>query len=76
MTGSSICSTPGRQRLLFLMAGTMTLISVVLTLLVDSRWSLLAAFVAINQLTFAVFGACPASLILGRVCRPSVEQTA
>ena len=47
MTGSPICPTPGRQRLLFLMAGTMTLISVVLTLLVDSRW-LLAAFVAIN----------------------------
>lgn len=55
------------ERVLFAMAGTMTLISVLLVALVSPWFLLLTAFVGINQWLFVVFGACPASLILGRL---------
>lgn len=62
------CTSAGRQRLLFGMAGTLTMTSVVLTATVSPWFLLIAAFVAANQLAFASLGACPASLILGRLC--------
>ena len=63
------CSTAGQQRLLFGLAGVMTAISLVLGVVVSPWWLVLAGFVAVNQLTFAAMGACPASLLLGRACR-------
>jgi len=63
------------ERVLFALAGSMTLLSVLLALLAGPWFLLLAAFVALNQWLFVAVGACPASLVLERVgidrrCRP------
>ena len=55
------------ERILFALAGTMTLASVVLALTVSPWFVLIAAFVGVNQWLFVARGACPASLILQRV---------
>ena len=54
------------ERILFAMAGTVTLLSALLAALVSPWFLLLTAFVGINQWLYVVFGACPASLILRR----------
>ena len=64
------CSTGSKtwplERVLFAMAGTMTLVSVLLVALV-SRWFLiLTALVGVNQWLYVAFGACPASIVLKR----------
>ena len=54
------------ERVLFALAGSVTLVSAGLAA-VGSRWFLpLAALAGINQWLFVLFGACPASLILRR----------
>ena len=55
------------ERVLFLLAGTMTLASVSLATLVSPWFLLLAAFVGLNQWLFAGVGACPTSIALERV---------
>ena len=45
----------------------MTLLSIVLVAVVSPWFLLLTAFVGINQWLYVVAGACPASLVLGRV---------
>ena len=55
------------ERVLFALAGTMTLLSVVLTLLVSPWFLALTAFVGVNQWLYVVVGACPASIILKRL---------
>lgn len=55
------------QRVLFGLAGTMTLLSVGLAVLVSPWFLLIAAGVAVNQWAFALVGACPASIVLTRV---------
>lgn len=57
------------ERVLFALAGTMTLLSIVLVLLVSPWFLALTAFVGINQWLYVTVGACPASLILSRVTR-------
>lgn len=57
-----------RERLLFALAGTMTLLSVLLALAVSPWFLLLTAFVGINQWVFVALGACPASIVIGRIC--------
>ena len=54
------------ERVLFAMAGTVTLLSVLLAAVVSPWFLLLTAFVGVNQWLYVAFGACPASLILGR----------
>ena len=54
------------ERVLFALAGTMTLLSVALVLTISSWFLLLTAFVGVNQWLYVVFGACPASLVLSR----------
>ena len=54
------------ERVLFALAGSMTLLSVLLAFLVTPWFLLLAAFVGINQWLFVVVGGCPASLMLER----------
>ena len=68
MTRSASCSTAGwpLERVLFAMAGTVTLLSVLLVALVSPWFLLLTAFVGINQWLYVTLGACPASLVLGR----------
>jgi hypothetical protein len=52
------------ERILFAMAGTVTLISVALVLLVSPWFLALTAFVGVNQWLYVTVGACPASLIV------------
>jgi hypothetical protein len=49
------------------MAGTVTLLSVLLTVAVSPWFLLLTAFVGVNQWLYVLFGACPASIVLQRV---------
>lgn len=52
------------ERVLFAMAGTMTLISVVLVALFSAWFLVLTALVGVNLWLYVIFGACPASLVL------------
>ncbi len=54
------------ERVLFLLAGTMTALGAVLSALVSPWFLLLVGFVAVNQLAYAAVGACGASIILTR----------
>ena len=56
-----------RTRILFLLAGTVTLIGVLLSVVV-SRWFLVVpALVGLNQLLMVTTGWCPMSLLLDRL---------
>ncbi len=54
------------ERVLFALAGTMTLLSALLVATVSSWFLLLTAFVGINQWLYVTVGACPASLLFER----------
>jgi len=54
------------ERVLFALAGSMTLVSVLLAALVSPWFLVLAAFVGVNQWFFVGVGSCPASLVLER----------
>jgi hypothetical protein len=54
------------ERILFALAGSMTLLSALLAVTVSPWFLLLTAFVGINQWLYVLFGNCPASLVLGR----------
>jgi uncharacterized membrane protein len=60
------CARLSLPRVLFGLAGTMTLLAVVLAVSVSPWFLLLCVFVAVNQWLFALVGACPASIVLGR----------
>ena len=55
------------ERVLFALAGSMTLLSVLLAVLVSLWFLVLAAFVGLNQWLFVGIGSCPTSLVLERV---------
>jgi len=69
MTGA--CSTSRRgwplERVLFALAGTVTLLSAALAALVSPWFLVLTAFVGVNQWLYVAAGACPASLLLTRL---------
>ena len=71
MTTATSCSTESRgwplERVLFAMAGTVTLLSALLAVTVSPWFLLLTAFVGVNQWLYVLVGACGASLILKRV---------
>ena len=52
------------ERILFAMAGTMTLVSALLAALVSPWFLLLTAFVGVNQWLYVTLRACPASIVL------------
>ena len=54
------------ERVLFAMAGTVTLLSALLAATVSGWFLLLTAFVGVSQWLYVVLGACPASLVIGR----------
>lgn len=54
------------ERVLFLLAGTMTLLSALLSAVVSPWFLLLTAFVGLNQLAYVAFGDCPSSWALQR----------
>lgn len=63
-------STNGRwplERVLFALAGTVTLLSALLAATISPWFLLLTAFVGINQWLYVLVGACPASFVLGRL---------
>jgi hypothetical protein len=69
------------ERVLFALAGTMTLVSALLAATVSRWFLLLTAFVGVNQWLYVAFGACPASIVLRRAFRlrsaiyPNPERT-
>ena len=63
-------TTPNRwplERVLFALAGTVTLLSALLAATISPWFLLLTVFVGVNQWLYVTVGACPASLVLGRV---------
>lgn len=69
----STCSTGRRgwtlERALFLLAGSVTLLSAALAAFVSPWFVLLTAFVGVNQWLYVAVGACPASMLLTRLLR-------
>lgn len=57
------------ERVLFALAGTMTLLSVGLAVIVSPWFLILTAFVGVNQWLYVLVGACPASIVLRRAFR-------
>jgi len=55
------------ERVLFAMAGTVTIASVVLAILVSPWLLLLTAFVGLSQWLYVSVGWCPASVVVERV---------
>ena len=55
------------ERVLFALAGTVTLISALLAATVSDWFLLLTAFVGLNQWLYVAAGVCPASLVLSRL---------
>ncbi len=56
------------ERVLFALAGTMTLLSALLAAVVTPWFLLLTAFVGVNQWLYVLVGNCPASIVLRRAC--------
>jgi hypothetical protein len=55
------------ERILFALAGSMTLLAVALAAAVSTWFLLLGVFVALNQWLYVAVGACPASVVLARL---------
>jgi len=55
------------ERVLFALAGSVTLASALLAALVSPWFLLLTVFVGANQWLFVTVGGCPASLVLERL---------
>lgn len=55
------------DRAVFALAGTMILLSVVLTLIWSPWWLALTGFVGLNMLQAAFTGFCPAALIFSKL---------
>jgi hypothetical protein len=58
------------DRAVLALAGTLTLVSVVLAEILSPWWLLLAAFVGANQLQASLTGWCPAAIVLSRLGVP------
>ena len=56
------------ERVLFALAGTVTVVSAALAAIVSPWFVLLTAFVGVNQWLYVIVGACPASVVLRRAC--------
>lgn len=67
--GRRACRAAGwpLERVLFGLAGTVTLVSVGLAVAVSPWFLLLTAFAGVNQSLYVLVGACPASLALSRL---------
>jgi hypothetical protein len=57
------------ERVLFALAGTMTLLSAGAGAFVSKWFLLLPVLVGVNQWLYVLVGACPASIVLRRACR-------
>lgn len=61
------CASLTLERTLFALAGTMTLLSTALAVVVSPWFLVLTAFVGMSQWMYVIAGRCPASLVLSRV---------
>ena len=68
-TQSQAASRWPLERVLFALAGTMTLIAAVLGAFVSKWFLLLAVLVGVNQWLYVLLGTCPASIVLRLTCR-------
>ncbi|MGZ8744758.1 MAG: YgaP family membrane protein [Nocardioides sp.] len=59
------------DRAVLAMAGTVILVSVLLSAVVSQWWLLLSAFVGLNLLQSSITGFCPAALVFRRLGLPS-----
>ena len=57
------------ERVLFALAGSMTLLSALLAATVSKWFLLLTVLVGVNQWLYVVVGNCPASIVLRRACQ-------
>ncbi len=57
------------ERVLFALAGTVTLLSAALAIAISEWFLVLTAFVGLSQWLYVTVRACPASIILRRACR-------
>jgi hypothetical protein len=57
------------ERVLFALAGTVTLVSALLAAFVSTWFLVLTAFAGVNQWLYVLAGGCPASIVLRRTCR-------
>ena len=66
---SGACRTRGwpLDRVLFALAGTVTLVSALLAAIVSPWFLLLTTVVGLNQWLYVIAGDCPASLLLRRL---------
>jgi hypothetical protein len=55
------------DRAVLAFAGTMVLLSAILTWLVSPYWLLLTAFVGLNMLQASVTGFCPAAMVFSKL---------
>jgi hypothetical protein len=55
------------ERVLFALAGTVVLLSALLAAVVSPWFLVLAGFAGVNQWLYVLVGACPASVVIGRV---------
>ena len=58
-------------RILFLLAGAVTLLSALLAATASPWFLLLTGAVGVNQLVLVATGSCPASLVIDRLKRPA-----
>lgn len=63
------------DRAVLSLAGTIILLSVLLTALVSDWWLLLTAFVGLNLLQSSITGFCPAALIFRRLGVPAAAPS-
>ncbi len=70
MTASTTCLTTAawpRERVLFLLAGTATLVSAALAAALSPWFLLMTVAIGLNQLLLVATGRCPASLVIDRL---------
>lgn len=56
------------ERVLFALAGSVTIVSAVLAAAISPWFLLLIAFVGVNQWAYVLFRGCPTSMLLTRTC--------
>ena len=59
-----LCTHLGLERMLFALAGSVTLLSVAVALTVSPWFLLVTGLTGLNQWAYALVGDCPASLVL------------
>jgi hypothetical protein len=55
------------ERVILLMAGTLTIIGVIMALMSSLYWLMLNALVGLNLLVFALTGFCPSAILMSKM---------